>query len=122
MGDGGSDCEGHQGPGYRADNIGDATRLMDVVRGAIGVNQATAGSAELLGMLQELSRFQQESLRSVADLCESRLTEQASRKVNLSGHIYSGFELPDQKQLRAIVIQQNAAARDIQSTIKGFQQ
>ncbi|XP_044720112.1 ATP-dependent DNA helicase PIF1 [Hirsutella rhossiliensis] len=43
------------GSAYQSDNVGNATRLIDVVRSATGANQITAGSRELSGMMQQLS-------------------------------------------------------------------
>ncbi|KAM4063280.1 PIF1-like helicase [Hirsutella rhossiliensis] len=41
---------------YQPNSIGDATRLIDVVRGAVGANQVTAKSPELMAMIQQLWR------------------------------------------------------------------
>ncbi|KAH6883992.1 hypothetical protein B0T10DRAFT_463349 [Thelonectria olida] len=51
--------EDHYGPtgSYRSDSIGDATRLIDVVRSTIGATQITTGSKELTAMVQQLCRF-----------------------------------------------------------------
>ncbi|KAH7140467.1 hypothetical protein B0J13DRAFT_64581 [Dactylonectria estremocensis] len=60
-GDGGggsvSDRDEEMHAAYRCDNIGDATRLIDVLRSAGGANQITAGSKELSVMTQQLCRF-----------------------------------------------------------------
>ncbi|XP_044715093.1 PIF1 protein [Hirsutella rhossiliensis] len=60
---------------YQPNSIGDATRLIDVVRGAVGANQVTAKSPELMAMIQQLCRFQQSALRSTAELEATALIE-----------------------------------------------
>ena len=39
---------------YRSDNIGNAIRLIDVFRNAIGIRQITAGSKEISAMVEKL--------------------------------------------------------------------
>ncbi|KAM4062455.1 hypothetical protein HRG_013633 [Hirsutella rhossiliensis] len=53
---------------YQSISIGNATRLIDVVRGAVDSNQMAAKSPELMAMMQQLCRFQQSVLRSTAEL------------------------------------------------------
>ncbi|KAM4061532.1 PIF1-like helicase [Hirsutella rhossiliensis] len=64
---------------YQPNSIGDATRLIDVVRGAVGANQVTAKSPELMAMIQQLWR------------------------------VFSGAALPPQDQVKAIKSQQSIA-------------
>ncbi|KAM4064088.1 PIF1 protein [Hirsutella rhossiliensis] len=64
---------------YQPNSIGDATRLIDVVRGAVGANQVTAKSPELMAMIQQLCRFQQSALRSTAELEATALIERGER-------------------------------------------
>ncbi|KAM4067377.1 PIF1-like helicase [Hirsutella rhossiliensis] len=63
---------------YQPNSIGDATRLIDVVRGAVGANQVTAKSPELMAMIQQLWR------------------------------VFSGAALPPQDQDKAIKSQQRS--------------
>ncbi|KAM4061450.1 hypothetical protein HRG_013147 [Hirsutella rhossiliensis] len=63
---------------YQPNSIGDATRLIDVVRGAVGANQVTAKSPELMAMIQQLWR------------------------------VFSGAALPPQDQVKAIKSQQRS--------------
>ncbi|XP_044716530.1 AAA domain-containing protein [Hirsutella rhossiliensis] len=69
------------GSAYQSDNVGNATRLIDVVRSATGANQITAGSRELSGMMQQLSRFQQSALASTAELRATVVTERERVKM-----------------------------------------
>ncbi|KAM4055412.1 PIF1-like helicase [Hirsutella rhossiliensis] len=53
---------------YQSNSIGNATRQIDVVRGAEDSNQMAAKSPELMAMMQQLCRFQQSVLCSTAEL------------------------------------------------------
>ncbi|KAM4054524.1 PIF1-like helicase [Hirsutella rhossiliensis] len=70
---------------YRSNNIGDATRLIDVVRGAVGTNQVTAKSPELMAMMRQLCRFQQSALCSTAELEAIAIPEQGLRCISMPG-------------------------------------
>ncbi|KAF2176615.1 hypothetical protein K469DRAFT_698380 [Zopfia rhizophila CBS 207.26] len=52
--------EGDEGPGemYRGDDVGNAVRLIDVLRSMVGGNQITAGSKDVMMVIQQLCRFQ----------------------------------------------------------------
>ncbi|KAM4064170.1 Arrestin-lik [Hirsutella rhossiliensis] len=52
-GEGPGEADREAGSAYQSDNVGNATRLIDVVRSATGANQITAGSRELSGMMQQ---------------------------------------------------------------------
>ncbi|XP_044715145.1 PIF1-like helicase domain-containing protein [Hirsutella rhossiliensis] len=67
---------------YQPNSIGDATRLIDVVRGAVGANQVTAKSPELMAMIQQLWR------------------------------VFAGAALPPQDQVKAIKSQQRCEGDD----------
>ncbi|KAH8744187.1 hypothetical protein F5883DRAFT_655299 [Diaporthe sp. PMI_573] len=54
-----ADDEEGPGVGFRSDNIGNAVRLIDVFRNAVGNDQVTTGSKEISTMVQQLCRFQQ---------------------------------------------------------------
>lgn len=86
----------------RCDNIGDATRLVDVVRAAAGANQITADSKELMAMAQQLRRFQQSALSSKGEFQASVEPEGRTRTINLPGRPFSGAEIPAQSQVRSI--------------------
>ncbi|KAH6879800.1 hypothetical protein B0T10DRAFT_152756 [Thelonectria olida] len=108
-------------PVYRSDNIGDATRLVDVVRAAAGANQITAGSKELTRMTQQLCRFQQLTLCSKGELQASVEPGRGTRKINLPGRPFSGAEIPVQSQVRPIKSQQTSASRETERMIQGMQ-
>ncbi|KAM4063297.1 AAA domain-containing protein [Hirsutella rhossiliensis] len=91
---------------YRSNNIGDATRLIDVVRGAVGTNQVTAKSPELMAMMRQLCRFQQSALCSTAELEAIAIPEQGLRCISMPGRVFSGAALPPQDQVKAIKSQQ----------------
>ncbi|XP_044715248.1 PIF1-like helicase domain-containing protein [Hirsutella rhossiliensis] len=92
---------------YQPNSIGDATRLIDVVRGAVGANQVTAKSPELMAMIQQLCRFQQSALRSTAELEATALIER-ERRLSMPGRVFSGAALPPQDQVKAIKSQQRS--------------
>ncbi|KAM4066762.1 ATP-dependent DNA helicase PIF1 [Hirsutella rhossiliensis] len=96
---------------YRSNNIGDATRLIDVVRGAVGTNQVTAKSPELMAMMRQLCRFQQSALCSTAELEAIAIPEQGLRCISMPGRVFSGAALPPQDQVKAIKSQQISASR-----------
>ncbi|KAM4064175.1 PIF1-like helicase [Hirsutella rhossiliensis] len=97
---------------YRSNNIGDATRLIDVVRGAVGTNQVTAKSPELMAMMRQLCRFQQSALCSTAELEAIAIPEQGLRCISMPGRVFSGAALPPQDQVKAIKSQQIIAVRE----------
>ncbi|KAM4056438.1 ATP-dependent DNA helicase PIF1 [Hirsutella rhossiliensis] len=100
------------GSAYQSDNVGNATRLIDVVRSATGANQITAGSRELSGMMQQLSRFQQSALASTAELRATVVTERGGGHINMPGQVFSGAAVPPQDQVKAIKSQQTCASRE----------
>ncbi|KAM4063484.1 PIF1-like helicase [Hirsutella rhossiliensis] len=106
---------------YQSDDVGMATRLIDVVRSAAGANQITAGSQELSGMMQQLCRFQQSALASTAELQATMVTERGGRYINMPGQVFSGAAVPPQDQVRAIKSQQTCASRERVKMIQGIQ-
>ncbi|XP_044715960.1 PIF1-like helicase domain-containing protein [Hirsutella rhossiliensis] len=106
---------------YQSNSIGDATRLIDVVRGAVGTNQVKAKSPELTAMMQQLCRFQQSALRSTAELAATVMTERGERRISMPGRIFSGAALPPQDQVKAIKSQQASASEERERMIQGIQ-
>ena len=94
---------------YQSDDVGTATRLVDVVRSATGANQITTGSRELTSMMQQLCRFQQLALSSMAELRATITPERGERRINTPGRVFSRAEVPPQNQVRAIKSQQICA-------------
>lgn len=74
-----ADGDDELGIGYRSDNIGNAARLIDVFRNAVGSGQITTGSKEISTMVQELCRFQLASLCSTDDLRATRARTKNTR-------------------------------------------
>lgn len=106
---------------FRADNIGDAGRLIDVVRGASSAGQITAGSEELAEIMQRLCRFQQAALSSTDELRATRVAEGGRRKVGEGLDDLEGVDIPSQIQVRGIKSQQRSASREVESLIQGIQ-
>lgn len=106
---------------YEPSKIGDATRLMDVVRNALGPGQVTAGSAELRAVTRQLCRFQQSALSSTAELEATAVSERGLRQIELPGHAFSGATVPSQDQVKAIKGQQMSASRERERMIQGIQ-
>lgn len=107
---------------YRGDNIGDATRLIDVMRAASGAGQITSGSRELAEMMKHLCRFQQVALSSPEELQGSRLGD-ADIRTHCEAEVSHNcsIEIPMQSQVRAIKSQQASASRAIENMIQGIQ-
>ncbi|XP_044717365.1 PIF1-like helicase domain-containing protein [Hirsutella rhossiliensis] len=108
------------GSAYQSDNVGNATRLIDVVRSATGANQITAGSRELSGMMQQLSRFQQSALASTAELRATVVTERGGAHQHARAGVL-GAAVPPQDQVKAIKSQQTCASRERVKMIQGIQ-
>jgi len=106
---------------YQSDNVGSATRLIDVVRSAVGANQITAGSRELTAMTQQLCRFQQSALSSTAELQAIITPERSERRITTPGRVFSGAAVPPQDQVKAIKSQQICASKERVKMIQGIQ-
>ncbi|KAI8648527.1 ATP-dependent DNA helicase [Fusarium keratoplasticum] len=106
---------------YQSNGIGDATRLIDVVRGAVGTNQVTAKSPELMAMMQQLCRFQQSALCSTAELEATVISERGARCISMPGRVFSEAALPPQDQVKAIKSQQVSASKERERMIQGIQ-
>ncbi|KAF4448962.1 ATP-dependent DNA helicase PIF1, partial [Fusarium albosuccineum] len=106
---------------YQSDSIGNATRLIDVVRSAVGANQITAGSPELTATMKQLCRFQQSALGSTAELQATIMPERGERLISASGGAFCGAAIPPQGQVKAIKSQQTCASRERERMIQGIQ-
>ncbi|KAL9561046.1 hypothetical protein ACKAV7_014787 [Fusarium commune] len=108
---------------YRCDNIGDATRLADIIRSAGGAGQITAGSEELSAMIHQLCRFQYTALGSTAELRAMIASKRGARTVTvpLPGGPSIEAEVPSQRLLRSIKSQQVSASREAVKIIQGMQ-
>ena len=106
---------------YRSDNIGNATRLIDVFRNTIGRQQVTAGSKEILAMVEKLGRFQTTTLCSTDDLRAVIVSEGGERTLSVLGQPFSGAEIPRQEHLKAIRSQQKSLSKEREKMIQGIQ-
>jgi hypothetical protein len=106
---------------YQSDNVGKATRLLDVVRSAVGANQITAGSRELRAAMRQLCRFQHSALSSTAELHATITPERGERRITVPGRLFSGAAVPPQDQVKAIKSQQICASKERVKMIQGIQ-
>lgn len=113
---------GHEGPeaAYRSDNVGTATRLLDVLRQAITRKEITAGSTEITTIVQQLSRFQQSALRSTNELRGTIVSEGGPKTLSTPEGSSLG-PLPGQERVRSIKSQQTSASREKEKMIQGIQ-
>lgn len=79
--------EGDEGPGevYREDDIGNAVRLIDILRSTVGRKEITAGSKEVTTVVQQLCRFQQEVFGSPDELRATIVPEGGTRTIGAEG-------------------------------------
>ncbi|KAL6411732.1 hypothetical protein AUP68_04106 [Ilyonectria robusta] len=105
---------------YQSGSIGNATRLIDVVRSAVGPNQITAGSPELIATMEQLCRFQQSALSSAAELQATVMPERGERRISTPEGTFSGTVIPPQDQVKAIKSQQICASRERERMIQGI--
>jgi len=106
---------------YRSDNIGNVTRLIDVLRSTRASQQITAGSKEISSMVQKLSRFQTTALCSTDDLRAMIVPEKGERVLSVRGQPFSGAEIPAQEHLRHIKSQQKSLSKEREKMIQGIQ-
>ncbi|EXM13396.1 hypothetical protein FOTG_18153 [Fusarium oxysporum f. sp. vasinfectum 25433] len=106
---------------YQSGSIGNATRLIDVVRSAVGANQITAGSPEIMATMEQLCRFQQSALSSTAELQATVMPERGERLISIPEGAFSGTVIPPQDQVKAIKSQQICASRERERMIQGLQ-
>ena len=115
--------EGDEGLGtaYQSDNIGNAHRLIDIIRNAAGSGQITAGSIEISAMVQQLSQFQEAALHSADDLQATIVQDQGPRTLSLPGGLSGMVDIPTQEQVRSIKAQQISLSREKKKMIQGIQ-
>jgi len=116
-----ADGDEGQRTAYRSDNIGNAIRLIDVLRNTLGNNQITAGSKEISTMVQELCRFQLAALSSKHELGATIVPERGPRNLRLPGDPFQTAGIPRQEQVRSIKSQQTSASREREKMIQGIQ-
>jgi len=87
---------------YRSNNIGNATRLIDVLRSTIADRQITTGSKEISAMVQQLYRFQATALCSIGNLHAMIVSEGEERTLGVPGQPFSGAEIPRQERLSTL--------------------
>ncbi|KJK73429.1 hypothetical protein H634G_11356, partial [Metarhizium anisopliae BRIP 53293] len=105
---------------HESDSIGNTTRLIDVMRGALGSNQITAGSPELMATLKQLCHFQLSGLSSAGELYATVIPERGERRIGIHGGTLSGASIPPQDQVKAIKSQQICASRERERMIQGI--
>ncbi|PVH96965.1 hypothetical protein DM02DRAFT_534146, partial [Periconia macrospinosa] len=112
--------EGDEGTGtmYRRDDIGNAIRLIDVIRSTIRTNEITAGSKDVRLIVQQLCAFQQVALCSSEHLHATVVREQGTRTMD---GVYAGVDVPDQAKIKSIKSQQASVSRERERMIQGIQ-
>jgi hypothetical protein len=106
---------------YRSDNISNTTRLIDVLRNTLGIQQITAGSKEISAIVQKLYRFKATAVCSTDELYATIVPERGGRTLNVPGQTFSGAEIPEQEHLRHIKSQQKCLSREREKMIQGIQ-
>jgi hypothetical protein len=103
---------------YRSDGVGTATRLIDVLRGALAGTEITAGSKEISAMVEQMYRFQETALASSSELHAAAIADQGPGPL---GGASSATEIPTQDQVRSIKSQQTSLSREREKAIQGMQ-
>lgn len=106
---------------YRSDNIGNATRLIDVLRSTIASQHITAGSKEISAMVRKLYQFQATALCSTGELRAMIVPEEGERTLSVPGQPFVGAEIPRQEHLRHIKSQQKSLSKEREKMIQGIQ-
>ena len=116
-------AEGDEGveSGYQSDNVGNALRLIDVIRNAAGSGQITAGSKEISAIVQQLSQFQVAALHSADELHATIVQDQQLRTLRIAGGLSGIVDIPTQEQVRSIKSQQISLSREREKMIQGIQ-
>jgi hypothetical protein len=107
---------------YRPDDVGSAIRLIDVLRGATGSSQITAGSNEVKSIVERLCKFEQVAMCSAEDLLAVVIPERGRRTISILGGKLAGHYVPEQVKLKSIKSQQASASRERERTIQGIQE
>lgn len=116
--------EGDEVPGdiYREDNVGNAVRLIDVLRSAAGSKQITSGSKEVATVVQQLCRFQQVAMGSPDELRATIEQGVETRPINVESGRWQGTNKPGQEMVKSIKSQQRSLSREKERMIQGVQQ
>ncbi|KAM9876020.1 hypothetical protein VDGL01_09923 [Verticillium dahliae] len=115
---GSAEADDAAGAGYRADGVGTATRLIDVLRNAMSGKEITTGSKEISTLVRQMHRFQETALGSADDL-DAAVIPDSGRSI-LGGAV-PGEGTARQEQLRSIKSQQTALSRERERAIQGMQ-
>jgi hypothetical protein len=113
--------DGGSGAPYLLDNVANATRLIDVLRSAIGRSQITAGSKQISMLVKQLYNFQQMALGSIDGLHSTMVLGQGSRMNRSFDGGFGGADIPEQDKVRSIRSQQVSASRERERMIQGIQ-
>lgn len=118
----GEEDDGVSGDMYRGDNVGSAIRLIDVLRSMVEGTQITAGSREVMTVVQQLCRFQQVVLGSSDELRATVVSEGGTRTMSVAGGGWEGTETPRQELVRSIKSQEKSLSRERERMIQGIQE
>jgi hypothetical protein len=88
--------------GYRSDSIGNAIRLIDVLRNAITSKEIVDGSKGISTMVGQLYWFQVAALSSADELRAAILLEHGKSRMSTPGGPLLGTEIPGEEQVRSI--------------------
>ncbi|PNH49352.1 hypothetical protein VD0003_g7784 [Verticillium dahliae] len=107
---------------FRSDGLSNTTRLMDVLRVAMGAGQITAGSKEISAMIRQLGRFHEAAGSSEGGLCDAMMNESGLREVPdiPEGPLLKG-DVPEQGLIRSIKSQQRSVSKEKERMIQGIQ-
>ncbi len=107
---------------YKSDDIGNATWLIDVLRGAMGTSQITAGSIHVGSVVQQLCEFQRTALDSPEEVLDAVVHERGGRTIRTLGGEPTEMDIPGQDKVRSIKSQQASTSRERERRIKGIQE
>ena len=107
---------------YRPGKIGTATCLIDVLRGAMGASQITAGSNYVRSVVQQLCDFHLVTSDSPEDLRNTVIHEQGGRTICPRRGESPEIDVPGQDKVRSIKTQQASMSRERERRIKGIQE
>ncbi|KAF2195594.1 hypothetical protein K469DRAFT_758158 [Zopfia rhizophila CBS 207.26] len=107
---------------YRPGEIGSTTRLINVLRSAIGTNQITAGSNDVRLIIQQLCDFLQAASYSSEDILTIMDYNQENRTIRTLDRTLADGHVPEQVKVKSIKSQQAAASRERERMIQGLQE